>query len=61
MRAPVLGVGDHNRLKSQVQATARSADPPVAAEWESDGEVLRVTVPEQHSKPYSFRGRFFCS
>lgn len=55
----VLGVQDHNRLKSQVQSVARSADPPVAVEVESEGEVLRVTVPEQHGKPYSFRGRFF--
>ena len=55
----VVGIEDHNRLKSQVQATARSADPPVAVEVESDGEVLRVTVPEQHSKPYSFGGKFY--
>jgi len=55
----VVGVQDHNRLKSQVQSVARSADPPVAVEVESEGEVLRVTVPEQHGKPYSFRGRFY--
>ena len=54
----VVGVGDHNRVKSQVQSIARSADPPVAVEVESDGNVLRVTVPEQHGKPYSFGGRF---
>ena len=55
----VIGVQDHNRLKSQVQSVARSADPPVAVEVESEEEVLLVTVPEQHGKPYSFRGRFF--
>lgn len=55
----VVGVGDHNRLKSQVQSVARSADPPVAVDVESEGDVLCVTVPEQHSKPYSFGGRFF--
>ena len=55
----VVGVQDHNRLKSQVQSVARSADPPVAVDVESEGRVLRVTVPEQHGKPYSFRGRFF--
>ena len=55
----VIGVQDHNRLKSQVQSVARSADPPVAVEVETEGAVLRVTVPEQHGKPYSFRGRFF--
>ncbi len=55
----VVGVGNHNRLKSQVQSVARSADPPIAVEVESEGDVLCVTVPEQHSKPYSFGGRFF--
>jgi ATP-dependent DNA helicase RecG len=55
----VIGVQDHNRLKSQVQSVARSADPPVAVAVDSEGDVLRVTVPEQHGKPYSFRGRFF--
>ena len=55
----IVGVMDHNRLKSQVQSIARSADPPVAVEVESAGDVLFVTVPEQHAKPYSFGGRFF--
>ncbi|MDE2682870.1 MAG: putative DNA binding domain-containing protein [Chloroflexota bacterium] len=55
----IMGVPDHNRLKSQVQSVARSADPPVAVEVESEGDVLRVTVPEQYGKPYSFGGRFF--
>ena len=55
----VVGVKDHNRLKSQVQSVARSADPPVAVEVESMGTVLCVTVSEQHGKPYSFGGRFY--
>ena len=55
----VVGVSDHNRLKSQVQSVARSADPPVAVEVESEGDVLCVRVPEQHGKPYSFGGRFY--
>ncbi len=55
----VIGVADHNRLKSEVQATARSADPPIAVEVESVGEVLSIRVPEQQSKPYSFGGKFF--
>ena len=41
----IVGVSDHNRLKSAVQATARSAEPPIAVEVESVGEVLCVTVP----------------
>jgi ATP-dependent DNA helicase RecG len=55
----VLGVNDHNRLKSEVQAIARSAEPPIAVDVESVGEVLAVTVPQQHGKPYSFGGKFF--
>ena len=55
----VVGVRDHNRLKSQVQSFGRTADPPIAVEVESVDKVLCVTVPEQHGKPYSFGGRFF--
>lgn len=58
-KGEVVGVGDHNKLKSAVQATARSAEPPIAVELESIGEVLCITVPAQHSKPYSFGGKFF--
>lgn len=55
----IFGVKDHNRLKSEVQAVARSAEPPIAVEIESVDEVLAVTVPAQYSKPYSFGGKFF--
>jgi ATP-dependent DNA helicase RecG len=55
----VVGVGNHNRLKSEVRATARSAEPPIGVEVESVGEVLCVTVSAQKSKPYSFGGKFF--
>ena len=55
----VLGIGNHNRLKSEVQSVARSADPPIAVEIESVGQVLCVRVPAQQGKPYSFGGRFF--
>ncbi|MCP4577354.1 MAG: hypothetical protein GY846_13850 [Deltaproteobacteria bacterium] len=55
----IVGVDKHNRLKSEVQAIARSADPPIAVDVESSDNVLLVTVPSQHSKPYSFGGKFF--
>ena len=55
----IVGVGKHNKLKSQVQSIARSAEPPIAVDVASIGDVLCVTVPEQHSKPYSFSGKFF--
>ena len=55
----IVGVADHNRLKARVLSTARSADPPIGVEAESLGDVLRVVVPPQKRKPYSFGGRFF--
>jgi len=55
----IVGVDDHNRLKSEIQAIARSADPPISVDVDSVGQVMCVTVPEQHSKPYSFGGKFF--
>ena len=55
----VVGIGRHNRVKSQVQSIARSADPPIAVEVESIGEVVCVRVPSQRGKPYLFGGRFF--
>ena len=55
----IRGVGGHNRLKSQVQSIARSADPPISVKLESVGEVLAVRVPAQRSRPYSFGGKFF--
>ena len=55
----IVGAANHNRLKSRVQSTARSADPPIELEVESVGRVLHVVVPPQKRKPYSFGGRFF--
>lgn len=50
----ILGVENHNSLKSEVQNIARSSDPPIAVEIESISKVLCITIPMQHSKPYSF-------
>ena len=55
----IVGVSDHNRLKARVLSTARSAEPPIEVEAESLSDVLRVVVPPQKRKPYSFGGRFF--
>ena len=55
----VVGVADHNRLKARVLSTARSADPPIDVVIENVGEALRVVVPPQKRKPYSFGRRFF--
>ena len=42
----IVGVADHNRVKSQVQSTARSADPPIEVEErpELPEEALREAV-----------------
>jgi len=55
----VAGVTGHNRLKSQVQSAGHDAEPPIAVEVESVGSVLCVSIPAQHSKPYSFGGKFY--
>ena len=55
----LVGVCDHNRLKSKVQSTARAVAPPIELAVESVDQVLQVTVPPQKRKPYSFDGRFF--
>ena len=44
----IVGVADHNQLKSRVQSTARSAEPPISVEVESVGEVLCVKVPYKY-------------
>ncbi len=54
-----IGVEDHNKLKSEVQAIARSAEPTIDVEAESIGKVLLVNIPAQRSKPYSFAGKFY--
>ena len=55
----IVGVADHNRTKSRVRSIARSADPPIDVEIDALDEVLRVIVPTQPHRPYSFGGRFF--
>ena len=55
----IVGVSDHNRLKSRVQSIARSSNPAIVVEIESVEEFLRVFVAPQERKPYSFGGRFF--
>lgn len=58
-RGRIVGVADHSRAESHVRSIARSADPSIDVEIDTFDEVLRVTVPPQPHKPYSFGGRFF--
>ena len=46
----VIGVTDHNGLKSEVQATARSADPPIAVD-----EGRRPRAEESAPEPVAVR------
>ena len=55
----VCGVAEHNRLKSEIQSIARSAEPSITVEVDSVGEVLYVRVPAQDGKLYSFGGKYF--
>ncbi len=55
----VVGVKDHNKLKADVQTTARSADPPIAVEITILSDVICINVPIQSNKPYSFSGKFY--
>ena len=53
----VCGVANHNRLKSEVQSIARSADPPIAVEIESMDGVLCVRVPRPAEQALLVRGQ----
>ena len=55
----IVGVADHDRAKPRIESIARSADPPIAVNIDAIDSVLRVTVPPQPHKPYSYGGRFF--
>jgi len=55
----IVGVAEPNRLKSAVQSMARQIEPAVLIDIESVEDVLVVTIPEQHNKPYSDSGRFY--
>lgn len=58
-KGEIVGVADHNKLKSQVQSISRSVEPPLKVKAASIDGVLCVTVPAQHNKPYAFGGKFF--
>ena len=47
----VCGIAGHNRLKSEIQSIARSAEPSITVDTESIGEVLCVRVPRSTGSP----------
>ncbi len=55
----IVGISDSNRLKSQIQNIARSADPSISIEIERLEPVYCIKIPPQRGKPFSFRGKFY--
>ena len=55
----IKGIEISNRLKSQIQDTARNCDPPVAALLSQIKNVLAIEVKEGVNKPYSCASGFF--
>lgn len=55
----IKGITNLNRVKSEVQATARTMDPPLALSIEAVDNVLVVNVPAGTGKPYSANGKFY--
>ncbi len=55
----IVGIRNHNRIKSEIQSMARTMDPIFGVSIESAGEVIIVIVPEGRDKPYSSNGKFY--
>ena len=55
----IKGIETSNRLKSQIQDTARNCDPPVAVLLTQIQNVLAIEVKEGINKPYSCGSGFF--
>ncbi|RKX34225.1 MAG: hypothetical protein DRP64_20265, partial [Verrucomicrobia bacterium] len=55
----ISGVGNLNRIKSEVQNIARSMAPSLSVALEVVGNVLVVSVPSGADKPYSAKGKFY--
>ena len=51
----IVGVANHNRMKSRIQSIARSADPPIDVEIDAINEVLRVRIPGPASQALFIR------
>ena len=55
----VKGIRITNRLKSEIQDTARNCDPPVKVLFDVSGSVLIVNVREGTDKPYRCASGFY--
>lgn len=48
----VIGIGNHNSVKSKIQDAAKNCDPAIYVDIESFDTILVVNVPEGPNKPY---------
>lgn len=55
----VIGVKDKNKLKSQIQDTARNCEPNVVIHLSEIEDVIVATVPEGKDKPYQCKTGFY--
>jgi ATP-dependent DNA helicase RecG len=53
------GVTNLNKLKSEMQTTARNIDPPLLLDIQTVDDILIVRIPEGKNKPYSVNGKFY--
>jgi ATP-dependent DNA helicase RecG len=58
-KGEIMGINITNRMKSQMQDTARNLDPKLEVSIEEAGKILIVNVPEGPNKPYSTGGKFY--
>ena len=55
----IIGVGDSNRLRSQIQDIANNCDPRISIRIVAHGRVIEIVVPEGSDKPYRSNDGFF--
>jgi ATP-dependent DNA helicase RecG len=55
----VVGVDQPNRIKGQIQSTARNLEPPLRVQVETVDSIMVVTVPQSSDSPHSSGGRFY--
>ncbi|NCD35310.1 MAG: ATP-binding protein [Spartobacteria bacterium] len=54
-----VGIQVDNRLKSQIEDTARNCDPPIPIKLDAVGRILVIDVPESSNKPHACSAGFF--
>jgi len=55
----IVGIGNPNRAKSEIQDIARNMVPPLRVQIKSAGTVLVVEIPESVDKPHCAGGKYY--